>query len=96
MIKEMKALSMAEVSGYLDEQEVKAFIKKFNKLKPNEAEKLREDIEKLNNIKIKPEHIAKIIDVMPEDSQDVSKIFSEMGLDESEVQQILEIVKKYR
>jgi DNA-directed RNA polymerase subunit F len=96
MIKDMKALSMAEAGKYIENDETKGFIKKFVKMKPDEAEKLRQDIEKLGNIKIKDENIAKIIDLMPEDSLDIAKIFTETSLDENETSQILEIVKKYR
>ncbi|MBM3233633.1 hypothetical protein FJZ19_00900 [Candidatus Pacearchaeota archaeon] len=96
MIKETKALGMAEVSEYLEEGELKASIKRFIKLKPSEAKKMREEIEKLGNIKIKEEHTAKIIDLLPEDAQDLAKIFTETSLDENENSSILEIVKKYK
>lgn len=96
MIKEMKALSMVEAEQYLEDSELKPFIKKFTKMKKQDVEKIREEIEKLENMKIKPEHIAKIIDLMPEDSQDISKIFTDIGLDENENNQILEIIKKYK
>lgn len=94
MIKETKALSLAEAGNYIEEGDVKNFIKRFTKLKGNEAAKLREELEKLGNMKIKSEHIAKIIDLMPEDSQDLAKIFTEISLDENESKQILEIIKK--
>jgi len=96
MIIETKALSMAESSEYLEDEEIKAFMKKFAKLKKADAEKLREEIEKLDSIKIKNENIAKIIDLMPEDAQDIAKIFNEVSLDENETSKILEIVKKYK
>ena len=92
----MKALSMAEASKYIENEEVSGFIKKFVKMKPNEAEKMREDLEKLGNIKVRGEHVAKIIDLLPEDSQDLAKIFTESNLDEKEANEILEIVKKYK
>lgn len=95
MIKEMKALSLAEASEYT-EGDVKAFIKKFTKMTPKDAIKMHDEIEKMDNIKIRPEHIAKIIDLMPEDAQDLSKIFSDVSLDEKENAQLLEIVKKYK
>ena len=95
-IKEMKALSMSEASKYTEQEELKAFIKKFSKIKPADAEKLREEVEKLGSIKIKPEHISKIIDQLPEDNIDMSKIFNDISLDENEISSILEIVKKYK
>ena len=94
-INEMKALSMAEASTYVEDENISAFIKRFIKVKPAEAGKLRVELEALGNIKMKDENIAKIIDIMPEDSQDLNKIFSDVNLDENETAKILEIVKKY-
>jgi DNA-directed RNA polymerase subunit F len=96
MIKETNALSLVEASEYIEDTDVKGFIKKFTKTKVDEAKKIREDIEKLENIKIKQEHIVKIIDLLPEDEQDLAKIFNEVSLDENEISKILEIVKKYK
>lgn len=96
MINEMKALSMAESEKYVENEEVKGFIKKFAKLKEKDAEKLRAELGALGNIKIREEHIAKIIDILPEDSVDINKIFSDISLDENEAAKILEIVKQYK
>ncbi len=100
MIKNMKSLSLAEslklVGTAEENKEIKMYIKKFSKIKPDKAEELRKDIEDLDNIKIKPDHISKIIDLLPEDSEDMNKIFSDIGLNESETNKLLEIVKKYR
>ena len=95
-IKDMKALSMAEASQYIDKEELVAFVRKFSKIGHKDAEKLRDEIEKLGSIKIREGDIAKIIDILPEDVQDVSKIFTDVSLDEKEANQILEIVKKYK
>ena len=96
IIKEMKPLSLAEASEYIENTEVKGFIKKFSKMTPGDAKKMREEIEALDSIKIKSEHIVKVIDILPEDDQDVAKIFNEVNLDENEVSKIVEIVKKYK
>ena len=96
MIKETKALSIIEASEYVEDTDLKGFIKKFGKISKKDAEKLREEIEKLENIKIKPEHIVNIIDLMPEDEQDIAKIFNDVNLDENETNKILEIIKKYK
>ena len=96
MIKEMRPLSMAEASVYLEDEEVKTFFKKFAKAKPEEAGKIWKEVESLGSVKIRPEHIAKIIDIIPEDNQDVAKIFNDLSLDENETTKILEIVKKYK
>lgn len=95
MIKESKALSLSEASEYIEDTDLKGFIKKFTKTKADDAKKLRQEIEKLDSIKIKQEHIVKIIDLLPEDEQDLAKIFNEVDLDKDEISKILEIVKQY-
>ena len=92
----MDSLSLVEASKHVENEELKAFINKFTKLKENEAVKMRKELEALDSLKMKGEHISKIIDVLPEDPQDVSKIFNDVSLDENETQKILEIVKKYK
>ncbi|MFH1501076.1 MAG: hypothetical protein ABIE22_03990 [archaeon] len=96
MIKESTPLSLPEVKEILEGKEdknVKTYIKKFSKIKPELAKKIRESISKMDNIKIKDEHIVKIIDLMPEDKVDLNKIFTEVSLDENEINSILEIIK---
>ncbi len=100
MILEMKPLSMPEAKELLgsleDNDELTAHINKFAKLKSEDVKKLREDLQKLDMIKVKPEHLVKIADLLPEDASDLNKIFSEVSLDENEIKKILEIVKKYK
>ena len=96
MIKEIRPLSLTEASRYMEDPNLKGFVKKFIKIKEDKAVSLREEIAKLGNLKIKEEHIAKIIDMLPEDNQDLAKIFTDISLDENENKQLLEIIKKYR
>lgn len=90
---------MSEAVKYLGKEErhteLKGFIKKFVKLSPADSEELRKDIQKLELMKVKPEHIAKIIDFLPVNGEDLSKIFNDINLDEDESQKILTAVKKY-
>jgi len=97
MIKEIKQLSMAEASEYIDKDETKVlgFIKRFTKLKPKEAKALREKLEKLNLMKVNDDNIAKIIDLLPENEVDLNKIFIDVVLDEDETKKILETVKEF-
>ena len=103
----MKPLSLAEAQkivgalkdeGEVDERnkEIKGFLKKFLKIDIKEAEALKKDLEELKLMKLKEAHIVKIIDVMPEDSSDLSKILSDISLDEDEVTKVLEVVKKHK
>lgn len=96
VIKETKALSLTEAAEYVEDTDVKGFLKKFTKLKANEAKKLREELAKLDNYKVREEHIAKIIDLLPEDAQDLAKVFNDVSLEDNETAQILEIIKKYQ
>jgi DNA-directed RNA polymerase subunit F len=101
MIRNNEPLSMAEISEYVKKNEengteIMTFIKKFSKLKPKEAEELRKEIENLNIIKIKPENIVKIIDILPETPEELNKIFTDVSLDEDETTKILETIKKFK
>jgi len=99
MILERKPLSMAEASEYVEkgsETDVKGFIKKFVSIKPAEAKKLREKLVALDLLKIKEEHIAKVIDFLPETQEDINKIFNDVSLDEDEIKKISDIVKEFK
>jgi len=100
MIKSIKPLSLAEANELVgtgeDKKDIKNYMKKFNQIKADKAKKLREEIENLKNIKIKANHIVKIIDMLPKDEEDVNKIFTDINLDENETNKIIEIVKNYK
>lgn len=101
MIRNTESLSMIESVDYLKktedkEKELAGFIKKFAKLKVKEAKELRKKMEELNLIKVRAESISKVIDIMPENIQDLNKIFVDVSLDEDESKKILEIVKEFR
>ncbi len=102
MIKSINPLSMAEVKeivSKLDESDktkaVSSYIKKFTKLDAAEANKLKEEIIALNNARLREQDIAKIVDIMPKDADDLRKILIEINLDQNEITQILAVVKKY-
>jgi len=78
------------------ETEVKKFIKKFVKISPKEAKELRKKLEAFDMMKLKPEYIAKIIDIMPENTENLNKIFSDVSLDEDETKKILDTVKEFK
>lgn len=99
MIKDNISISMAESVRYLGKEEkhseLKGFIKKFIKIIPEGAVELRKKIESLGLMKVKSEHISKIIDFLPEKNEDLNKIFNDINLDEDENQKILGAVKEY-
>lgn len=101
MITNTEPLSMAETLKYMEgekdsEDEIKKFIKKFVKIKPEKAKELRKRLEALDLIKVKPEHIAKIIDLLPENQENLNKIFSDVSLDEDESKKILQTIEESR
>jgi len=75
-----KPLSIAEASVYLKAEStsdaVKEYFKKFGKLDSKEAVKLAQEVRDLNSPKIKEEDIKKVVDFLPQDAEDVNKIFS--------------------
>ena len=75
-------------------EEAETFLKKFVKAKPAQAKKIKEELEKADMLKLKREHIVKIVDMLPEDASDINKIFVDISLNEDETNKILEIVKK--
>jgi len=103
MIIDLKPLSLAEseeiiesVESEDEKKEIRTFIKKFSQLSAKDAGGLREDLEKLDIHKLKGEYVAKIIDLLPEDEADLSKIFVDSNLSKDEADKILELVKKYK
>ena len=100
MIKNSKPLSIAESLEYIKEDEgsgaeVIGFIKKFTKLKLKDAKELRKNLIKLDLIKMNGGHMVKIIDLLPKNSEELNKIFTEVGLDEDETKKILDTVKQF-
>ena len=105
MIKNTKALNLAEIKEILErypqleENNAAAntleYIRKFSKMKYEKAESLKESLRGLNNEKLKEKHIAKIVDLMPEDAEDLRKIFvgEDFSLEQEEINSILEKIK---
>ena len=104
MIKNSRALSLAETKDILIKEETEKakdvvnFIKKFTKLNITKAREIRKELEDLNFFGLKQEELVKIIDLMPEDTEDLRKILasSDLSLKQDEMQKILEIIKKYK
>lgn len=96
-IRHNEPLSMAEVTEFLDkDSETLKFIKKFTKMSHKEAEKFRKKLESLDLMKMKSEHVSKIIDIMPENQEDLNKIFVGTSLDEDESNKILDTIKEFK
>ena len=101
MIKEIQPVSLTKVAAIVKKEgkkEMADFITKFVKINSKDAEKLKEELNKLEILKLKPEHVVKIIDFLPIDAEDLRKIFagSELSLEQNEITKIIEITKKYK
>lgn len=101
MIKYREPLSMAESLEYIgdkkdSEADIEKLIKKFVKLDPKTAAKIREKLSSLGLLKLKQEHISKLIDIMPEDQESLNKIFTDVVLDEDESKKILDAIKEFK
>lgn len=99
MILNSKPLSLAEVKEYAkhadEKSQIHLYLKAFCSLSFEKASELSEKIRSLNNMKIKEQHIAKILDFIPKDSEEVNKIFLDVSLSEEEINSILSITKEY-
>ena len=100
MIYDKTPLNLNEVQEILKniadsekKEEIEIYMKKFLKTKPEQAKKIKEELESLDLMKLKREHIVKIIDLLPQDASDLNKIFEDVSLSEDETNKILEIVK---
>ena len=78
------------------EDDIRKMIKKFVKLDPETAIKLRKKLSSLGLLKLKQEYISKVIDIMPEDQESLNKIFTEVVLDEDESKKILDAIGEFR
>jgi len=101
MIKNNEPLSMPEAVEYAKKdsetgKEIIGFIKKFAKLKPAEAKELKKKLKELDLIKLNDKHIVKLVDFLPEDSEEVNKIVVDANLNEDETKKILETIKEFK
>ena len=99
MIKNSEPMSMSESIEYLkksEETDVAGFMKKFIVLKPQEAKELKKKLEELDLMKLRNTHIAKIIDLLPGNREELNKICVDTGLDEDETKKILETIKEFK
>ena len=97
MIIKSNSLSAAESQRYIgkDQEAISHFIKKFTKLNVKQAKDFREKLEALNLIKMNNNYISKVIDIMPSNSEELNKIFTDVSLDENEANKILDTVKQF-
>lgn len=94
-----KPLSMSEAKEYLQQEgneEIKGFVNKFAKIDSEKAKELRSKLEELDMIKMSEQHIAKVIDILPTELEEINKIFTDTNLEEDEKKQVIEVVKQFK
>lgn len=101
MIKNREALSIGEAMEYMKDSkgsaaELSGFMKKFSKISVKDSKNLRKKLEDLKIIKMDEKHISKIIDLMPENEEELNKIFVGVSLDEDEVKKTLDAIKEFK
>ena len=98
-VKEERPITMAEVVSMAGDsekaEEIKKFVKKFSKMPLEKVLKMKEELRALDLIKLKEEHIVKIVDFVPTDASELNKVIIEVSLDGDEVNKILDVTKKY-
>ena len=98
-VTEERPITMAEVISLAGDsekaEEIKKFIKKFNKMDVKKAIEMKEELKALDLIKLKDAHIVKIVDFIPKDASELNKVLIEVSLDSDEVAKILEVTGKY-
>jgi DNA-directed RNA polymerase subunit F len=73
------------------------YLQDFVKLKPTDAKKLYEEIEKLDIPRLKDVHINKVIDLMPSTVDELKIILQgyTLTVTKDSMQKIIDVVKKY-
>jgi DNA-directed RNA polymerase subunit F len=99
-VTEETPITLAEVVALAGDSEkavaIKKFVKNFNKMDVEKAREMKEALRSLDLIKLKEEHIVKIVDFMPSDAAELNKVIIEVSLDGDEVTKILEVVKNFK
>ncbi|MEX0932620.1 MAG: hypothetical protein WDZ77_00785 [Candidatus Pacearchaeota archaeon] len=99
MINSSNSLSVSEALAYMKKskksEDLVKFAKEFVKLDEKQAKDLREKIVSLGLIQMNPNQITKIIDIFPENKEDLNKILVDVRLDEDESNKILDAIKEF-
>ena len=98
-IVEERPVTLSEVAFVVDDGEkgvaIKKFIKDFNKMTLEKAKAMKEDLEKLDLVKLKDRHVVKVVDFMPKSASELNKVLVDVSLDSEETAKILEVVGRH-
>lgn len=98
-ISEERPVTMTEVVTSVGDSDkgdaIKKFIKNFKLLNAEKTEEMKEELKALDLIRLKDEHIVKIVDFVPTTASELNKVIIEVSLDQDEVNKILDVTKKF-
>jgi DNA-directed RNA polymerase subunit F len=96
MIIQRTPISLSEALKYASKEknpELNDFAKKLKVLDLEKAEKLKEELVKLEILKLNEKHFAKIVEMVPKNKEDLNKIVPEANLDDEEQERVLNAIK---
>ena len=94
---EVKEILKGKKELELEQKLTKEHVKNYKKLTILKIKKFKKELEALNLTKLKSEIIIKIIDILPEDKEDLKLVLqmSVIPFTEEEIEKIYECVKPY-
>lgn len=97
VVKEERPLMISEVHNLIKEsdkaEEIKKFLDTFGKVNLEKDLEIKKQLEELNLLKLKEQHIVKIVDFKPESVIELNKIISDVSLDSEEASKVLNVIK---
>lgn len=78
-------------------QKTEEYLNMFVELKPEDVKEMKEKIEKLGIHRLKPEHITKLIDVMPQSVEEAKSVLSAYPITVSNenLKSIIDVITSY-
>ena len=92
-----KELSKVKEPNY-EQKLTKEYVNKFSKLNWGDSQKLMKELESAEIPRLKEKNIAKLIDILPENMDEMKALMSKetITLSKENIQKILEILAKFR
>jgi len=94
---EVKKILTSKKELALEQKLTKEHVKDYVALTPAKAEKLKKELELIDNSKLKQEILIKIIDIMPKTIEELKLIvqMSVIPFNQEEIEKVFECVKPY-
>ena len=97
MIINRQPISIQEAKQFMEkDSEMLAFANQVSEIDFKDAEKMFQELKGLNLIKLREEQIVKVVEFLPENIEDLNRIFAEVTLEEDEAKKIIDVIKKYK